>query len=188
MLAVSSLPVTAGCGLTDRSAGVSFADGPAECAGPDRARYSRDALWAEVADDDKHREIAVSLARTRTPDDLARAIDEELAVTGVLVVFRAAQGGYIKAFDRVSDEPAAGGLSQQIARMLNRGAHARTGPHAPADPEVLERGEYPIGAFCLKGDRGALAAWVDSHKCDVWGLAPVSNSGHPMLSPAVDPT
>lgn len=135
--------------------------------------------------DENLRVVAVSLATTRTPDEVAALLPDRLAVTGVLVVFQEVQGLYVKAFspvERGSD------LADWIASNTLRNVD-RSGLHAPADPAPLERGDYPIAGLWLEGDRTALSEWVNGHQCEVWALAPVDETlSAPRPSPRIDPT
>ena len=182
---VCALVASSACGAgTPASA---FPTQPAACAGPDRSGFDRRQAWQDAAEDSSQRVLAVSLAETRTPSEVIDLIGDELAITGVLVVFQELQGPYVKAFS--APAPAIRSeaeLSRHIDEMLRR--RDRDGIHAPADSAPLDRGDYPIGGLWLEGERPTLARWVTDHQCEVWLVAPARECCAPMPSPAVDPT
>lgn len=181
-----ALAVSSACGSgTSASA---FPPEPAACAGPDRSGFDRGEAWREAVESENPQQpIAVSLARTRTPSEVIDLIGDELAISGVLVVFKEQQGLYVKAFSvpapAIRSEAE---LSRHVDELV-RDRH-RDGIHAPADPAPLDRGDYPIGGLWLEGERPAVARWVTDNPCEVWLIAPARDCCHPMPSPAVDPT
>lgn len=188
-VAMIIIAIAGACGretVVSSDAPLVFPEAPAVCAGPERAGYSRQEQWETVVTNGSIRAFAVSLATTRTPDEVAALVPDSLAVTAVLVVYRESQGTYAKAFLR-GVEP-----DEDLATLISSSPLRRhldsTGPSAPADPTPLQRGEYPIGGLWLEGDREALREWVSSHRCEIWALAPTSETTHPMPSPVVDPT
>ena len=182
--------IVLGLGCTGDRESTAIPSSPASCAGTPRPalRQQRVTNW-QRARTGSPTDLWVGLARTLSAEELVKRT-RDVSVAGAVVVYPFNHGTYAKvtfAVDHPRDANEFRAASRPfVERALN--TPVSEDESVRTTRRGLAKSDVPFGAVRLKGDRGAVNAFVTKNKCLVHSLQDGAVNQMPVLPTEVDPS